>query len=189
MSLSLAELLINLDKSGNCPKCGKYFKGIKTHFRKCFFNQIEADILEEDVETYFDADVLGSYNLTIFDQTNQNLSYNNESSLNTDFLNTGFISYKNQPILQPTTTTGFQSSVRNFLKSHTDKLPVVLLNINSLVNKFHDILPMLNDNSLDILVLNETKLNDQDDSSFFEHQFYDMLRRDRQLKGGGGIIV
>ena len=58
-----------------------------------------------------------------------------------------------------------------------------------MVNKFYDIVFILNKQLLDIFVLNETKLDEHVDSSLFEHQFYAMLRRDRHKNGGGGIIV
>ena len=41
---------------------------------------------------------------------------------------------------------------------------------------------------LDILVINETKLDDKTDSALFESINYDLIRRDRLVNKGGGIL-
>jgi hypothetical protein len=62
-------------------------------------------------------------------------------------------------------------------------------NIHSLLNKFHEISFILDLQLIDILVLNETWLDQNIDNNLFENSFYQMIRRDRTTSTGGGIIV
>ena len=129
------------------------------------------ELVDLSEDEYFDAELLGNFNLTKLFSPDPNVSITDES-----FLNTAFASQKNIPS-QPIGTTSFESSVTNYLKSYNGKLAIGSQNINSLVNKFNDIVFILNNQLLDIFVLNETKLDEHVDSSIFEHQFYAMLRR------------
>lgn len=82
--------------------------------------------------------------------------------------------------------------VLSYLKPYKGNLTVALLNINSLRSKLVEIQFMLEEQSVDILVLNETKLDVNDDQSLLEFDNYHCLRRDRKKQGrglGGGIIV
>ena len=83
----------------------------------------------------------------------------------------------------------FGNSAKTFCKKYSAHFIISLLNINSLKNKFSDISFLLNQQQVDILVINETKLNDLIDDSIFENVFYQMIRRDRPDSGGGGILV
>ena len=72
--------------------------------------------------------------------------------------------------------------------SNINKLVIVQLNINRLRNKFEDLKIIIRDN-IDILIINESKLDD----SFLSHQFFvdgysSPLRLDRDSNGGGVII-
>ena len=42
---------------------------------------------------------------------------------------------------------------------------------------------------MDVLVINESKLNSKHDESIFEHPCYDIHRLDRIGSGGGGVMV
>ena len=83
----------------------------------------------------------------------------------------------------------FNSEISHFSLSHNQEFIISSLNICSLRNKFHLIEFILNDQNVDILVINETRLTKNDDDSNFINPFYHMLRRDRELNGGGGVIV
>ena len=83
----------------------------------------------------------------------------------------------------------FEASSSIFLKKHIKNLSIATLNINSIVSKFNDLLFLLNDQLVDVLSINESKLTSSDDLSTFEHPNYDLLRRDRQINGGGGVLV
>ena len=64
-----------------------------------------------------------------------------------------------------------------------------ILNINSIRHKFDEITFILNDQLADILILNETKLDEFDDDYLYQHCNYTSIRRDRLIDRGGGIIV
>ena len=83
----------------------------------------------------------------------------------------------------------FKSSTKTFCIKYHKQFIISLLNINSLQHKFADIVFLLDKQYVDILVINETKLNSQIDDSRFENTFYQMIRRDRPEKGSGGIMV
>jgi hypothetical protein len=83
----------------------------------------------------------------------------------------------------------FQQNISNFTKNHPH-FNIALININSFSKKTSDIFFLLDNQQVDILVINETKLGDLDDDSHFTHCHYEMHRRDRNSRGrGGGIMV
>ena len=68
------------------------------------------------------------------------------------------------------------------------KLVVGHLNINSIRNKF-DNLKYIIDNSVDILLISETKLNETfPENQFIIHGFQPPYRKDRDDKGGGLLL-
>lgn len=84
----------------------------------------------------------------------------------------------------------FRENISNFLNTHKKNFIISLININSLQKKFSEIYFLLKNQLLDILVINETKLNSLDDDNQFENSHYRMIRRDRKELGhGGGIMV
>ena len=69
-----------------------------------------------------------------------------------------------------------------------DNLIMGLLNINSIPNKF-DVLSLTVKNTVDILMISETKLNDSfPTAQFLLHGFIAPYRLDRNLKGGGVLL-
>ena len=83
----------------------------------------------------------------------------------------------------------FINSSKDFCIKHKNNFIISLLNINSLQHKFADISFLLTKQLVDILVINETKLNPLIDDNRFKNELYLMIRRDRPEKGGGGIMV
>jgi hypothetical protein len=69
------------------------------------------------------------------------------------------------------------------------------LNINSLHSKINEIDKILKLEKFDIVALNETKLDKNKPTSFYQNSDYDIIRRDRDFdenyasKRGGGIMV
>ena len=64
------------------------------------------------------------------------------------------------------------------------------LNINSIFGKLHDIDVILNLGVHDIVMINESKLDESIPKKFYKHNDYYKLRRDRGGdSGGGGILV
>ena len=82
----------------------------------------------------------------------------------------------------------FESTVTSFLSKFDNNFRIFSLNINSIDKKFEDILFLLN-GQLDILDLNESKLNSKHDESLFEHPCYDLHRLDRLINNSGGVMV
>ena len=82
-----------------------------------------------------------------------------------------------------------QHIVSYHLKPYQGNLAVALLNINSLCSKLIDIQFMLEQQCVDILVINETKLDENDDQSHFEFDHYLCFRRDRKKQGRGLGVV
>lgn len=63
------------------------------------------------------------------------------------------------------------------------------LNINSLFSKCFELNQVLELDNFDLIFLNETKLDESVPNSFFVPTNYNLLRRDRKEKGGGGVMV
>lgn len=83
----------------------------------------------------------------------------------------------------------FESSIRSYT-TQNNNIKIALLNINSLLNKYHSLSFMLDQQLVDVLVINETKLNSLIDDSNFISPFYHMYRRDRDSNScGGGVLV
>ena len=64
----------------------------------------------------------------------------------------------------------------------------VHLNINSIFNKFEHILNILDSEKLDIISLNEVKLDENVPNKLYEHPAYTLKRRARNIHGGGIMI-
>ena len=77
--------------------------------------------------------------------------------------------------------------LKNIRQKHSNRLVIAQLNINSIRNKFTSLPNMIKD-SIDILLISETKI----DSSFPTVQFhidgYTIHRRDRNENGGGLLL-
>ena len=82
----------------------------------------------------------------------------------------------------------FSSEVTVIIDPHKSKFCVGLLNINSLVSKFDDIAFLLSRQFLDIFVINESKLDCNDDDSLLSNSNYLMFRRNRSSSGGCIIL-
>ena len=72
---------------------------------------------------------------------------------------------------------------------HANKLVVMLLNINSLENKMISVSSLLNDKNIDILVIQETKINPILVDSYFGLDGYNLICRDRVENQGGGNLI
>ena len=85
----------------------------------------------------------------------------------------------------------FTSSTEDFIDNNnlSSFLKLSALNINSIRHKFHNLEVILDKQLLDILVINETKLDNTVDDSHFTHPNYDTYRRDRISDGGGGGLM
>jgi len=65
---------------------------------------------------------------------------------------------------------------------------MLLLNINSIYNKYEHIYDILNKTNVDIIALNEVKLSNDVPDKLYLHPKYKLLRRDRNANGGGIMV-
>ena len=66
---------------------------------------------------------------------------------------------------------------------------ILHLNINSAFSKMEHFIDVLNCLNVDIITLSETKLDDQTPDRFFEHSNYNIIRRNRNNRGGGILVL
>ena len=96
---------------------------------------------------------------------------------------------KNSAVCSTPELNDYRTKIVNFSLKHKTNIIISCININSLLNKFHNIEFILNEQYVDVLVINETRLNNNHDDNLFLNPFYHLLRRDREINSGGGIIV
>jgi hypothetical protein len=73
-------------------------------------------------------------------------------------------------------------------KQHAHKLVVMLLSISSVENKMTSVSSLLNDKNIEILVIQETKINPILVDSYFGLDGYNLIRRYRVENQGGCIF-
>ena len=79
-------------------------------------------------------------------------------------------------------------SISNFRVNHPKNLIVCHYNVNSIRNKFHELSSLLTDQSVDVLAISETKLDDSFPRAQFQILNYRLHRQDRNERGGGIMI-
>ena len=79
-------------------------------------------------------------------------------------------------------------SIGNFRVNHPKNLIVCHYNVNSIRNKFHELSSLLTDQSVDVLAISETKLDDSFPRAQFQVPNYRLHRQDRNERGGGIMI-
>ncbi len=163
-----------IESSGNCPKCNHWFKKARIHAKYCF-------ALINDFTQF----------IPLLKSTTKTIASNKHGQSSVDFL-------KHLPFFDNDNLSDFLMAVKNY-KSYLDyfneskksgNLILVDLNINGIHNKFHEIDEILNSGSVDILMINESKLCADDPASCYSHNCYSQLRLDRpEGRGGGGELV
>lgn len=157
---SLNELKKNLPKSGNCPLCLDYFKGLKIHFNTCFKkNSNNNETVDNNTSVNIDNSVL----IDVSESLSDSVSLTRENPV-------------------------WLQNIINCNEKY--KFSLLHLNINSVngPEKKLGLDSILNLNLIDLIFIQESKLGDDTPDSTFEYHNYSILRRDR-LKGGGGIII
>ena len=166
-----------------CSICNKFFanqKTLGTHSSKYHkeFTRNGTTFSVNDNVRNSDSLFLSDFNLSVCSKQEDKLDH-----LNTGLNESGIIND-----VSNLNHADFQNRTTNFLKNFSKNLIISSLNINSLQHKFSHISFILDQQLVDILVLNETKLNSTHCNSQFENVNYQMIRRDRG-SGGGGIMV
>ena len=85
-------------------------------------------------------------------------------------------------------TTEYLSELSSFSAS-TSGFKFIHLNVNSLFNKKDHIIDIADTKEFDLIFLNETKLDHHVPQSFMTHANYNILRRDRNGRGGGIMVL
>ena len=169
---SCKENLLNKDKSSKI---------------KAFVRNKNKFIVNKKVKNFpknTDMDFLKDFNITPCDR---NAARENQAEKSCCFLDNAFTGTNTRTPTQEQIL--FQDATLTYLYKHTSKLKIAALNINSIRNKFGEILLMLNKQTIDVLVIGESKLNITDDTKDFSHSAYELIRRDRTGKGVGGVLV
>jgi len=104
------------------------------------------------------------------------------------FIDSSFVNHSDSSLLQ--TDDDWTTLVNNFkLSKGKNNFTIGHLNINSIQNKFHHTSSLLDIANCDILSINESKLDSSMPDTLFSHPNYKLVRRDRNLNCGGGILV
>jgi hypothetical protein len=91
--------------------------------------------------------------------------------------------------------SGYFDEINPFALNKKKKFKVMHLNINSLFSKMNEIDMILQLKQYEIIFLNETKFDCFVPNSFYQNNYYDIIRRDRYFnedligKKGGGIVI
>ena len=75
------------------------------------------------------------------------------------------------------------------MHSSNNTFSIFHLNINSIFNKLADIHSIISTHKFDFISLNETKLDPSVPDSFYINEKYNIIRRDRGVGRGGGIMI
>lgn len=79
--------------------------------------------------------------------------------------------------------------IKSALKNRENLFNMCHLNINSLFGKLDEIKILVNGTSLDVLTFSETKLDTSIPCASIELPNYNIIRRDRNRRGGGGLFI
>lgn len=156
-----------LSKSGQCPLCNQFFKGLKIHFNSCAKKHKQLNVNSQI--NLIDKEFVPLLSDEYFDQTQTNNSIDieiDDYALDASWLNE----------LKSTIVKG--------------KFNLLHLNINSFMSsvKHLHIEALLNENLFDLICIQETKIGDEISDGSLVYPNYNFIRRDRQ-KGSGGILI
>ena len=199
---SYVPILTSNDKF-KCTYCDKTYasngRWLHNHLRSCQNNPINENISFirnnhkfnvkiNKVKNFFPknltTDFLKDFNISPCDKNILREKLADDSDV---FMDTAFTGVATQAVTQQQNVFEKQSTC--FLTKHSRNLKISALNINSIQNKIGDILFLLNQQLIDILVIGESKLDETKDESLYQHPSYELYRRDRVGKGGGGLMV
>ncbi len=98
------------------------------------------------------------------------------------------IYYQSSDEDQLTQNLNYIDKLNTFKKKSANNFTILHLNINSIYKKI-DELDRLIKHNLDIITLNETKLDDSIPNTFYNNISYNQIRSDRNRNGGGMLIL
>ena len=192
---------ISLAKSGVCPICAKFFKGLKIHYNSCFtkangslisepctvsLNEPSYDFGKQKYKCHLCSSYYKRIDSLVF---KKHLRVKHGILNDADYIplvgkNFFDVSFDNEDDF--TTETEWLSNLK---KEINGKFNFLLININSILgeSKYFSIQTLLQDGFLDMLVVMETKIGVDTPNERFDFN-YNIIRRDRQ-HGSGGLII
>lgn len=177
--IDLDSFIKQLPSTGNCPKCQTCFTRVRTHARKCFKN---CSKLEEYLPS----------NIKIIDNSINQIKNSIDKCVNDDNL------LSELPFFNTDTSDLVNFIELGIFKTYIDKimskimmndLNLIHININGIRGKLFEVFGILNLNHIDILMINESKLDKDVPNGNLIHQNYNLLRLDRGDGWGGGVLV
>ena len=115
-----------------------------------------------------------------------NLPFNFSDSFFEEAPNNGEHNYANQPLNQNLSTT--ENEVLETLRTKAKDAFLCHLNINSIQNKFEELVDTIKKLNAHIIFISETKIDSTYPDSQFNIPGYSLYRNDRK-KGGGGVLA
>lgn len=169
-----------------CSNCGTHYNKDGSWFQKHIRNCKAVNKETRSINSNYinNQSLLINFNLTMCDKE-KDISSDDDVDHDTAFLSDN--RNKNQ-LVEKVGIRSFKIQ-KNFLTKNRSKFSVGLLNINSLFTKIDEISFILENQLIDILIFNVTKLNESNDELLITFQNYTLLRRDRIDSNGGGVVI
>lgn len=155
-----------LSKSGQCPLCGQFFKGLKIHFNTCVKKQVSNNQLTAVTQNH--VNILDD---NYFNQTQTSIDDSIDIELDDYILDASWLNKLRNSVIK-------------------GKFNLLHLNINSFMNsvKHLNFECLINENLFDLICIQETKIGDDTSDYCLDYPNYNFTRRDR-VKGSGGILI
>ena len=167
-----------LPVNGHCPECNEYFIRLRKHSAFCIGHLT-------DFFKY-----LNKISLNHLFSINSVSSHDSSNELSElPFYNCSSNDFKEQLVYVPKKFTSYIERLKCFKNSND--FTILHLNINSINSKTkqYELNEILKLKTFDIIVLNETKLDESTPASFLKSSNYGILRRDRNGNGGGVMVL
>ena len=200
----------DLPKSGICPICHSFYKGLKLHYKTCYFKnncnidippelsqRINSGLFDFDKNKYRCEFCSVNYFKRLDSKAYENHIAKKHGRLSDNFdffplVGDDFFE-SDLDLVEPTNLSDviISPSYLNLLVDEVipDKFNYMLLNINSLLgsSKLSGVQDILHKGIIDMFIIQESKIGTDVPDSLFDFN-YNIIRRDR-VKGSGGIII
>ena len=119
------------------------------------------------------------------DPFNDAFAFDSEDSMNDSINNL----IQNSESVNELPVSTWQTDLFDMSSKHKSDFKIMLLNINSIINKLCIFNELIMKGNLDIIIFQETKIGDFISHDLFKFNGYNTLRRDRSSNGGGIIVL
>ena len=186
-----------LPKDARCPICREIFSDLRIHgAASCLKHLTDFSSYLNEIKscrkTTFSVNPMSSSNnksksaLLSKKDKNKNMKENCKYLSALPFFDSDAISFHDCLIDVPLNFINFLDEVDSFNK--TKDFSILVLNVDHLNSKIDEIKEILNSGLFDIIILVETKLDEETPDEFFSNRRYNNIRRDRNANGGGLIV-